>query len=443
MNQPNQLLQPHQSVQTLTSGASCKIEKLLGAGGQGEVYEAKLGTETVALKWYFPHYLQSDPEIRNRLQKAIELGAPDSRFLWPIELVVTDESLGFGYIMPLRDSRYVGIIKLMSGKIDPGFREIITACYQLVDSFLKIHSRGYCYRDISFGNVFFDPKTGDILICDNDNVVENGSDLGGILGTPRFMAPEVVRGEAFPSTKTDQFSLAVLLFYMLTIHHPLEGAKEYQIRCLDAPAMNKLYGTEPIFIFDPQDTSNQPVPGVHDNAIAYWQVYPTFIKDLFTRAFTNGIHKPTERVRESEFKKALVRLRDSIIYCQSCTAENFYDAESMKVSGGQLPACWACSHPINLPPRIRVGKTVIMLNNDTQLYPHHVGGDDYDFSQPVAAVSRNPRDPSIWGLKNLTSERWSITTPDGAVKDVEPGRSLTLAVGTKINFGTAEAEIRL
>src|SRR3954452_6732203 len=139
------------------------------------------------------------------------------------------------------------------------FRALATAGLELADSYLQLHARGLCYRDISFGNVFFDPESGDVLICDNDNVAVDGSATAGVLGTPRFMAPEVVRGEVLPSTQTDLYSLAVLLFYMLTVHHPLEGAREAAIRCLDLPAMTRLYGTEPLFIFDPRDASNRAV----------------------------------------------------------------------------------------------------------------------------------------------------------------------------------------
>ncbi len=438
----NQLLELNQVVTGLSSGIPCHIEKFLGAGGQGEVYQAKLGNQSVALKWYFPHYLTNDPLIRNRLQKAIEIGKPTAKFLWPIELVGSDKSDGFGYIMPLRPNNYVGIIKLMSGKVNPGFNELIQACYQLADSFLMLHSKGLCYRDISFGNIFFDPSTGDILICDNDNVIENKSCEGGILGTPRFMAPEVVRGEAVPSTNTDLFSLAVLLFYILMIHHPLEGAKEQNIHCLDAVAMKKLYGEEPIFIYDPQNTSNRPVPGAQDNAIVFWRIYPNFIKDLFTRSFTDGISDPQNgRVRESEWKKAFMKLRDSLIFCGSCGAENFYDADTYKMTGGKAPKCWSCNKDIALPSRIRIDKNVIMLNHNTALYPHHLGN-DYDFSQPVAQVVQHPTNPNIWGLKNLTDKSWNITTTDGTNKIVEPNRSVPLVVGTKVNFGRFEGEIR-
>jgi serine/threonine protein kinase len=50
------------------------------------------------------------------------------------------------------------------------------------------------------------------LIADNDNVSVDGAGVLGVLGTPRFMAPEIVRGETVPSTQTDLFSLSVLIF---------------------------------------------------------------------------------------------------------------------------------------------------------------------------------------------------------------------------------------
>ena len=59
--------------------------------------------------------------------------------------------------------------------------------------------------------MFFDPDTGDVLICDNDNVSANGIDNSSVYGTPRFMAPEIVMGQAKPSRNTDLYSLAVLL----------------------------------------------------------------------------------------------------------------------------------------------------------------------------------------------------------------------------------------
>jgi hypothetical protein len=149
-------------------------------------------------------------------------------------------------------------------------------------------------------------------------------------------------------------------------------------------------------------------------------------------------------------------LRDAIVYCPRCGAETFYDADALRARGrpaGRLDpsvprphppgSCWSCGADVPLPARIRIGRHVVVLNHDSQLFPHHL--DDqrlYDFSRPVAAVGRHPVDPTIWGLRNLSDERWAITGADGT-KDVPPGRAVTLAAGTRIHFGRVEGEVRV
>ena len=437
----NQILKLGQTVQVEPGNRSCRVDDFLGGGGQGEVYRATLDGKTVALKWYFP--ASATNEQRENLKTLIGKGAPNDRFLWPQALATARGVQGFGYVMGLRPPQYKGIVDMMKRRIEPSFRALATACYLISESFYALHTKGMCYRDISFGNVFFDPKTGDVLVADNDNVTISGQAAGGVLGTPRFMAPEVVRGEAKPDTYTDLYSLAVLLFYMLMVHHPLEGRQELAIKCLDLPAMNKLYGTDPLFIFDPQDHSNAPVPGEHDNALAFWPLYPQFVRDLFIKSFTVGLKEPHDRVTESVWRQAMIHLRDSIFYCAKCGSENFYDAEALRASGGQPGTCWSCGSQLRLPYRILLNKVVVMLNHDTQLYPHHI--DDqrlYDFSQPVAQVTQHPTNPSLWGLKNLTQASWTLTTSEGTVSDVPPGRNAPLASGSRINFGKVEGEVR-
>jgi eukaryotic-like serine/threonine-protein kinase len=437
-----QILKVKQVVTTETSQMACTVEQFLGAGGQGEVYKATLNGQPIALKWYFE--AMATPDQRAALETIVKRGAPNERFLWPMELASAPGIPGFGYLMLLRESCYKSIVDLMKRRVEPDFRALITAGLELSHSFLLLHAKGLCYRDISFGNVFFDPVSGDILICDNDNVAVDGQGKAGVLGTPRFMAPEIVRGEAKPSTQTDLFSLAVLLFYMLMVSHPLEGKKEASIRCFDLPAMNKIYGFEPVFVFDPKDVSNRPVKGIHDNAIAYWQIYPRFLRDLFTKAFTEGLNDVKSRVRESEWRSALAQLRDWIVYCPACRAENFYDPEALKANNGKPAHCWSCQKEISLPYRIRLGNSIVMLNFDSRLYPHHIDSQRlYDFTKPVAEVVRHPTDNRIWGLKNLSQEKWVLTGSDGVIKDVEPGKSATLGQGVKINFGKIEGEVRI
>jgi serine/threonine protein kinase len=258
------------------------------------------------------------------------------------------------------------------------------------------------------------------------------------------MAPEIVRLESVPSTETDRYSLAVLLFYMFFKSHPLEGKREAAINCFDEQAMKKIYGYEPIFIFDPKNTSNAPDPTIHKNALTYWNIYPKFFKDLFTRAFTDGIQNPMNgRIVESEWRSAFMRLKDSIIYCHKCGNENFYDVESLQKTSGSSIKCWNCNTAIMLPMRLKIRDLVVMLNHNTKLYPYHFDPLVYDLSKPVAEITRSPSNPKIWGLKNLSDKKWGIKKTDGSSAEVPAGKSVALGDGLKINFGSVEGELHL
>jgi DNA-binding helix-hairpin-helix protein with protein kinase domain len=436
------MLKPGQIVQTESSKLPCHIEEFLGGGGQGEVYRVRLNDKRMALKWYHPTW--ATPQQRKALETLVKKSAPSNHFLWPAELVSTAGVLGFGYLMPLREPRFKSIVDLMKRRIDPSFRVLATAGLHLAHGFWELHAQGMSYRDISFGNACFDPQTGDVLICDNDNATYDGQAVTGMKGTPRFMAPEIVRGEAEPSTETDRFSLAVLLFYMFLIHHPLEGEREAKIRSMDLPAMTELYGTKPVFIFDPQDASNRPVKGYQDNALIFWAIYPEFLKRLFTRSFTQGIRDPKNgRVIETEWRAAMVRLRDCLVPCARCRAENFHDPAVPLDPKAKVPTCWHCQKELVLPPYLRLGKnTHVVINADTKLFAHHLDRNKpYDFSQALAEVSRHPVHPDVLGLKNLGTVPWVTVAPDGRSMGVDPGRNVSLAPGTRIQFGQVDGEI--
>ena len=419
-----------------SDGSRLVADALLGAGGQGEVWRANDGGQAVAVKIYHPHTATSDQ--RAVLERLVAKGPPAKQFLWPTEMVRDTRTGTFGYVMELREPNFRALEDFMARRIEPSMRALLTAGHQLADGFLRLHSKGLCYRDISFANVFFDPKTGDVRICDNDNVDISGSDTGGVLGTQRFMAPEVVRREAVPSDQTDRYSLAVLLFFLLHGGHPLDGAREARIHCLDVPALEKLYGFDPLYIWDPSDASNRPVSGIHDNPIAFRDMYPASVADLFLRSFTEGLHYPTKRVRESEWRKAFSAAIDSIWLC-NCGAESFYEPAVAAPSGGKR--CWACGKPLVLPPRIRIGSDVVLLNRSTQLFGHHVG-QTRDDDTAIAEVVQNPQVPNLFGLRNLSGEAWTLTKPDGSVVDVPPGRAAPIVDGNQINFGPVSGAIR-
>ena len=438
----NELLKPNQTVQS-TSGTLYEIIHPLGSGGQGEVYRVKAGGLEYALKWYFQE--SATPAQRATIEALVKAGRPAGNFLWPEDLATSGHAPGFGYVMGLRPPEYKSLNDYVAGKVRPTALALITVGIELAKALRALHTKGFCYRDISFGNAFFHPDTGAVLICDNDNVAPNRSSAGGVLGTPDFMAPEVVRMEANPSRDTDYHSLAVLLFYIFFMGHPLVGKRILNIRCWDGPAREKMFGKEPLFIFDPNNNDNEAVPGDPEaggNALLYWSIYPQNVKNTFTKAFTAGL-RPDGRVTELEWLEVLVALRDSRYLC-ACGTPNYYDIEFVKGSGGKPKPCWHCKKEPKLPFRVRIEKSIVMLNADTRLHAHHFGASiaDLDFSKPLAVVTRHPTDPNVWGLKNLTSEKWTLTTAAGETKDVEPGRSAPLASGTRINFGKTEGEIR-
>ena len=154
------LLKSGQIVQS-QSGSPCRVEELLGSGGQGEVYKADWGGLPHALKWYYPEAATAAQRmILEKLVGDRQYAAPSEAFLWPLDIASSSRASGFGYIMRLRESRFKGLIDLMTNRIDPTFRSLATVGLGLADSFYKLHAQGLCYRDISFGNAFFDPQTG-------------------------------------------------------------------------------------------------------------------------------------------------------------------------------------------------------------------------------------------------------------------------------------------
>lgn len=416
-----------------------KIVAFLGAGGQGEVYDVKCSGKHYALKWYFKH--MATREQKAILDNLIAKGAPDACFLWPQDLIFKSEGEPFGYIMPLRPKNFKSIVDMMKRRVEPTFYTLCKAAYNLTNGYQKLHAMGFSYRDISFGNLFFDPDNGDVLICDNDNVSANGVCDSSIYGTPRFMAPEIVTGKAKPSRNTDLYSLSVLLFYMFMMNHPLEGKLEADIKCMDIHAMNQLYGSEPIFIFDPKEKSNYPVKGYQDNALIYWPLYPQALRDLFTEAFTVGLKQPNRRITEQKWLEAFANMMSSIFNCPKCGVEIFYDEQ--KSSKGNEHTCWnwRCKSSIQAPLSIVIGRSRVILLKNTKLFSHHIYG-DFDMDTVVGSVIQNPSNQNIWGIRNDSKENWTYIKPDGTQVPIANGKSATIARGVKIDFGQLIGEFK-
>jgi serine/threonine protein kinase len=436
-----QTFKPGDKVWLQMAGATCEVRDLIGSGGQGQVYHTTINDDDCAMKWYFPH--SATDQQRAALERLIHKGPPNDRFLWPLDIATVQDVPGFGYIMPLRQARFRSMAELMARIVDPTFRTLTNLGVELADSFLRLHSLGLCYSDISFGNIFFDPETGEVSICDNDNVSIDGEGFSDVLGTPRFMAPEIVREEARPNISTDLYSLGVILFYIFMVHHPLEGKREREIACMDLAAMKKLYGTEALFIFDPKHGANRPVPGVHNNATLFWNLYPGYVRDIFTRAFTDGLRDPSARVRESEWRNVFTRMRDQIYYCHKCGAENFLADDGDKAVSLAAQTCWFCHEQPLAPMRLLVARHSIVLNQDTLLFPHHLDPNRRnDYSEVLAEMVPHPKKSDVWGLKNISGQTWmSVAPSSGSQLEVASGKSVSLIPGLRIRFAQSEGTV--
>ena len=420
------------------------VVRLLGGGGQGQVYEAVYANEPVALKWHFPSCIAKDIGLEQRLLECIRATSPNQSFLWPMALLSLPCDLAsrlsipagsFGYMMALRPADYVGVHEHVGGHLQISLRHVLRACFFLAEAFHELHLKGLCYKDISLGNLFLQPRSGRILICDNDNVDVDGRDLGCAVGTPGFMAPEVLLGRIKPGARSDQFSLAVLIFRLLTRHDPLKGKLELQIRCLDEPARRRLYGEDPVFIFDLNDERNRPDPIDHAAALLTWPIYPAHLQALFQQTLGVGMNDPSRRAYTGQWKTGLARTLDQRRLCPHCGQEVFRALD-------QVSLCWACGGLLNPAPRFLTARGSVAAAADNELHPHHfdpLASERIDI--PLAIVEAHPVKAAVLGLKNLSSETWTAELENGESSPVAPGQRCNLGLLVRLHTSLGSVEL--
>jgi eukaryotic-like serine/threonine-protein kinase len=420
------------------AGMSSTIHILrgLGSGSQGQVYEVAIQDQRAALKWYYPSCLRLDPELRERLTQCIRAGQPTDSFLWPLALLEGHQGLArhgelvshsFGYLMNIRSAEFVPALEHYASRLQLTIATVLGTCLRLCSAFHALHSKGFCYKDISIANLFMDPNGGRILICDNDNVGIEGIGSAAVLGTPGFMAPEVLLRQARPGRGSDLFSLAVLLFRLLTRHDPFKGMIESGIECLDEQARLKLYGLDPVFIFHPTDQRNRPDPEAHSSALLTWPIYPRNLQDCFVQTFVHGLRDPRQRVMTGEWIKQFAATLDRRSLCPSCGQENFPDPPPARTH------CWHCGCELSPSTVLECETALVTLAEGNQLHPHHFNRlISIDLQTPIGVVAANPNRPELIGLKNLSDVPWQAELQTGDVLTVPPGRSTNLALTASV-----------
>ncbi|MBQ9372612.1 MAG: serine/threonine protein kinase [Thermoguttaceae bacterium] len=210
-------------------------------------------------------------------------------------------------------------------------------CLNLSRGVRRLHAAGLAHSDLSYKNCLVDPKSGDACIIDLDGLVVPGLFPPDVLGTPDFIAPEVVAStrnaaqKVLPSRSTDQHALAVLNYLYLLHRHPLRGPKVWS-KDNDQQEFLEM-GEKAIFIENPNDKSNRPRPGDEEKRLQPWcevdkipfTTTGPYLTSLFTRAFVDGLHKPELRPSADDWEDALLKTTDLLLPCEnkSCVKKFF------------------------------------------------------------------------------------------------------------------------
>jgi len=414
-------------------GKTIKICEKLGEGGQGIVYKVSYNGKPMAFKWYHSNIIKYSSKFYQNLENNIGKGAPTSSFLWPQDITEKSEK-GYGYIMDLCPPEFKDFsLFLLAKEKFSSVTAMINAGLYIIEAFRELHNLGYSYQDLNDGNFFVNPKSGEVLICDNDNVVEYGKNLC-VAGKCRYMAPEIVTGMALPSIHTDKFSLAVILFLLLMRNHPLEGKRSYP-PCMTEDIERKIYGEEPLFIFDKDDKSNEAVFGINNNSINRWPLYPSYIREKFTEAFSQAALKdPSKRIIEKEWLKNFIRLRGEIYKCKKCGDIFFSDP----VNKTPCPYCRNIQH---FEHHIALPKMNVAIHERTKLFECHINPDSDDFRNIAAETVINEVSGAL-ELKNKSKKTWLIINKDGKQISKTSGKTVPIETDTQIIFGNAKGEIK-
>ncbi|MDX8393125.1 MAG: hypothetical protein R8K21_00880 [Mariprofundales bacterium] len=194
----------------------------------------------------------------------------------------------------------------------------------------RMHAAGLAHSDLSYKNVLVSPVTGHATIIDVDGLVVPGKYPPDVIGTPDFIAPEVVAtthlskndpNRFLPSIATDRHALAVLIYNYLLLRHPLRGDKVHdldpQIDEVLAMGKNALFVEHPFKNnnnINPKKAMPSELPWKDTSKLPYTLTGP-YLTELFNKAFIEGLHEPKKRPTADEWENALIKSIDLIQPC--------------------------------------------------------------------------------------------------------------------------------
>ncbi|MBN1219355.1 MAG: protein kinase [Anaerolineae bacterium] len=201
-----------------------RIIEQIGMGGMATVYKA-YDPDTdryVAIK-ILPEHFSQDPKFRQRFEREAKAIAK-LEHIHILPLFAYGEEGGTAYMV----MRYLKAGSL-TDRIRAGALSLTEASRllsQVASALDHAHSHGVLHRDVKPSNILLDAD-GNAFLTDFGiaKMVESTLDLtgGGILGTPAYMSPEQCRGNQELTPASDQYSLGIILYEMITGRTPFQA----------------------------------------------------------------------------------------------------------------------------------------------------------------------------------------------------------------------------
>jgi len=207
-----------------------RIDGVLGAGGMATVYLATdLRLERqVAVKVLLPN-LARDPSLAERFDREARTLASVAHSnvaeVFDVERGDPDAGREPFYVMELCDGGSLASRIDAGGPLEPG--ALVPVVVSIAAALGELHRRGLIHRDVKPANILFTggrPKLADFGLAKSGDTV--GLDTltapGTAIGTPAYMAPELVLGGA-ATTASDVYALAATTFHALTGRAPRQA----------------------------------------------------------------------------------------------------------------------------------------------------------------------------------------------------------------------------